>query len=149
MDTNKRRGKWICKGLRSEFTDKDGVTHYVMDECHFHNDYNDYNVTMNKLNLLNQLKERIHFKPTVGSPRNKTQRRYEHIPPIYRRHSPSKLLEKKSKLKRVTIKARPKYDVIITPDDKDPRWLYANYTGVIKDYNGKDVYVTMYSEKRD
>jgi hypothetical protein len=103
---------------------------------------------MNKLNLLNQ---RIRFKPTLGSPRSKTQRRYqqEYISPIYRRPSPSKLLEQKIKLKNVTIKSRPKYDIIITPKDKDPKWLYANYTGFIKDYDGNDVYVTMYSEKRD
>jgi hypothetical protein len=145
MDTKKRRGKWICRGLRSEFTDNYGVTYYVMDECNFHNDYD---VTMNKLNLLNQ---RIRFKPTLGSPRSKTQRRYqqEYISPIYRRPSPSKLLEQKIKLKNVTIKSRPKYDIIITPKDKDPKWLYANYTGFIKDYDGNDVYVTMYSEKRD
>ena len=103
MDTNKRSGVVI----RSEFTDKNRVTHYVMDKCHFHNDY------------------------------------------IYRHPSPSNLLEKKNKLNHVTIKSRPKYDVIITPEDKDPKWLYTNYTGFIKDYNGIDVYVTIYSEKRD
>ena len=32
MDTNKRSGVVI----RSEFTDKNRVTHYVMDKCHFH-----------------------------------------------------------------------------------------------------------------
>jgi hypothetical protein len=147
MDTKKRRGKWICKGLRSESRDKNGNEFHVMDECYFQNDYD---INMNKLSLLNQ---RIRFKPTIGSPRTNTRRRYqaEHLSPRYNRPSASKLLEKKQQLKRVTTKSRPKFheENVITPKDNDPKWLYANYTGMIKDYDGNDVYVIMYSETRN
>ena len=143
----RKRGKWICNGLRSESRDRNGVTHYVMDECNFKNDYD---VNPNKLHLLNQ---RIRFKPSVGSPRTKTRRRYQDEPlsPRYIRPSASKLLEKKQQLKRVTTKSRPKIreEIVITPKDNDPKWLYANYTGMIKDYDGNDVYVVMYSETRN
>jgi hypothetical protein len=145
--TRKRRGKWICKGLHSESTDRNGVRHYVMNECDFRNDYD---VNANKLHLLNQ---RIRFNPTVGSPRTNTQRRHQptRLSPRYERPSPSKLLERKRHLNRVTPKSRPKFreEIVITPKDKDPKWLYANYTGMIKDYDGNDVYVIMYSETRD
>jgi hypothetical protein len=137
--TRKRRGKWICKGLRSESRDKNGNVFYVMDECHFKEDYD-------VSNILNQ---RLRFNPTVGSPRSSTRRRYqsEQLSPRYSRHSPSKHLEKR----QVTPKRRKKYDedVVITPKDNDPIWLYANYTGMIKDYDGNNVRVAMYSERRD
>ena len=151
--TRKRRGKWICKGLRSEYRDKDDNIVHVMDDCHFQNDYD---ITANKLSLLNQ---RIRFRPSVGSPRTKTQRRHQPDPlsPRYNRPSPSQLLERKHQLKRITkkskskTKSKPKYreEIVITPKDNDKKWLYANYTGFIKDYDGNDVYVVMYSEIRD
>jgi hypothetical protein len=141
--TRKKRGKWICKGLRSESRDKNGNVFHVMDECHFKEDYD-------VSNILNQ---RIRFNPTVGSPRSSTRRRYqsEQLSPRYSRPSPSKLLEKRHQLRRVTPKRRKKYDedVVITPKDNDPIWLYANYTGMIKDYDGNNVRVAMYSERRD
>jgi hypothetical protein len=145
--TRKRRGKWICKGLRSESRDKNGNVFHVMDDCHFQNDYD---VTANKLLLLNQ---RIRFRPSVGSPRTMTRRRRqpEHLSPRYNRPSPSTLLERKHQLRHITTKSRPKYseEIVITPKNKDKKWLYANYTGFIKDYDGNDVYVIMYSETRD
>jgi hypothetical protein len=58
--------------------------------------------------------------------------------------TPSKLLEKKQQLK-----AKRKTEEIITPADNDPKWLYANYTGFIKDYDGIDVYVVMNSDTRN
>jgi hypothetical protein len=145
--TRRRRGKWICKGLRSESRDRNGDVYHVMDDCEFKDDYE---VTPNKLNLLNQ---RIRFNPTVGSPRRSTQRRFQpvQLSPRYRRPSPNKLLEKKHQLRRVTPKRRKKYDedVVITPESNDPVWLYANYTGMMKDYDNNDIFVVMYSERRD
>jgi hypothetical protein len=149
MDTKKRRGKWICKGFRSESRDKNGNVFHVMDECDFQNDYD---INMNKLSLLNQ---RIRFRPTIGSPRSNTRKRYQeeraHLSPRYSPPSARKLLEKKQQLKRVTTKSRRKSreEIVITPKDNDPKWLYANYTGMIKDYDGNDVYVIMYSETRN
>ena len=145
--TRKRRGKWICKGFRSEGRERNGDLFHVMDDCEFKDDYE---VNNNRLSFRHQ---RIRFNPTVGSPRTATLRRIHpiHYPPRYNVASPSRLLAKKRQLRHVTPKRRKRYseEVMITPKDNDPVWLYANYTGMIKDYDGNDVHVVMYSERRE
>jgi len=148
--TRKKRGKWICKGLVSESRDKNGNVFHVMDDCSFQNDYD---INPNRLGFV---KQRIAFNKKSSprySPRTLTQRRIHpiHYPKGYNMVSPSRLIEKRTQLKRVRSKPRRKYseEIVITPEDNDPIWLYANYTGMIKDYSNKDVYVVMYSERRD
>jgi hypothetical protein len=163
----RKRGKWICKGFRSEGRERNGDVFHVLDDCVFRNDYE---INNNRLALR---KQRIGFNPTIGSPRTTTLRRIHpiHYPRGYNAVSPSKLLEKINQLKHIsprqstlTRRSSPKRssprqstktrqrktysDIVITPQMNDPVWLYANYTGSIKDYDGNDVYVDMYSERR-